>query len=457
MTLSYISMPSLEIPSSNAIHAFLLTSPKKTHQKLRISRLFSRPSFWLGLIAVCLTLSLVKITLTWNPLADDFSPCGSSSSLPTFSSAGHALVSTVSNKSRDFSGSTAVDGRAVDSHIREKVSEAVTDDQFEHTTYSTFITPFSPHALDKNMLEGEKQFWRQPDNGGYKPCLGFSAEYQEESRTLEREKKKYLMVIVSGGLNQQRNEIVDAVVIARILGAVLVVPILQINQIWQDDSEFSDIFDVDHFKKTLKDDVLVVSSLPSTHIMTRPVQATRTPVHASPEWLRKHYLKRFNREGVLLLRGMEGRLSKDLPLDLQKLRCKVAFHALRFTVPIMEIASQLAHRMWERGPYVALHLRLEKDVWVRTGCLPGLGPEFDVEVQDARIASPQLLTSRSNMNYTERKLAGLCPLNAAEVARYLSRSLRFSVCLQLWDISSFHYLQIGLHVHTRYSVFSDAA
>lgn len=31
----------------------------------------------------------------------------------------------------------------------------------------------------------------------------------------------------------------------------------------------------------------------------------------------------FNREGVLLLRGLDSRLTKDLPPDLQKLRCKV--------------------------------------------------------------------------------------------------------------------------------------
>lgn len=40
------------------------------------------------------------------------------------------------------------------------------------------------------------------------------------------------MVVVSGGLNQQRNQIVDAVVIARILQAALVILILQVNAIW---------------------------------------------------------------------------------------------------------------------------------------------------------------------------------------------------------------------------------
>ncbi|MCO5575901.1 hypothetical protein L7F22_029708 [Adiantum nelumboides] len=420
MRLSYISMPSVQIPPSNAIHAFLVTSPKKPHQKLHARRLFRKPSLWLGLMAICLSLSLIKLVFTWRPLANDLPPCGPEVSLShSFSGVNHG--SALKRISEDFPGY----GEFTDSAMFAK---APNDEQAFGS--KLFMTPFPLHALEKNMSESEKQFWRQPDSQGFKPCLSFTSSYKDESRKIFQEKKKYLMAIVSGGLNQQRNEIVDAVVIARILGAALVIPILQINQIWQDDSEFSDIFDVDHFKKSLRDDVLVVSSLPSTHVMTRPVQERSTPLHATPQWFRSHYLKRLNREGVLLLRGMDGRLSKELPQDLQKLRCKVAFHALRFTSPIMELGNQLARRMWERGPYVALHLRLEKDVWVRTGCLPGLGPGFDDEVQHARIENPQLLTGRSNMTYTERKLGGLCPLNAAEVARLLkglgaSRSTNF--------------------------------
>ncbi|OAY83858.1 hypothetical protein ACMD2_15429 [Ananas comosus] len=39
-----------------------------------------------------------------------------------------------------------------------------------------------------------------------------------------------MIAVVSGGLNQQRNQIIDAVVVARILKAALVVPVLQVNQ-----------------------------------------------------------------------------------------------------------------------------------------------------------------------------------------------------------------------------------
>eukprot|EP00253_Pinus_taeda_P032044 PITA_32044 len=275
------------------------------------------------------------------------------------------------------------------------------------------------HDLSANITEDEKNFWAQPDNLGYKPCVEFSSEYRQASPGIVKGRRRYLLVVVSGGLNQQRNEIVDAVVIARILEAALVVPVLQVNVIWEDESEFSDIFDVKHFKKILKDDVRIVSSLPSTHLMSRPVEEKLTTLNVSPRWIRSRYLRRLNKEGVLLLRGLDSRLSKDLPPDLQKLRCKVAFHAIRFAAPIQELGNRLAKRMWNGGPYIALHLRLEKDVWVRTGCLPGSGSEYDQIIEKERRSHPALLTSRTNMTYTERKLAGFCPLNAMEVARLL--------------------------------------
>ncbi|KAM7472466.1 hypothetical protein LguiA_010649 [Lonicera macranthoides] len=265
----------------------------------------------------------------------------------------------------------------------------------------------------------ESEFWKQPDGLGFRPCLSFSEEYGKLSGEIMRDRAKYLMVVVSGGMNQQRNQIVDAVVIARVLGAALVIPILQVNVIWGDESEFSDIFDLDHFKSVLANDVRIVLSLPSTHLMSRPVEEKHTPLHASPQWIRAHYSRRLRRDGVLLLRGLDSRLSKDLPSDLQKLRCKVAFHALRFAPKILDIGNKLTERMRSKGPYLALHLRMEKDVWVRTGCLPGLSHKYDEIINNERKLKPELLTSRSNMTYHDRKLAGLCPLNAFDVVRLL--------------------------------------
>lgn len=57
-------------------------------------------------------------------------------------------------------------------------------------------------------------------------------------------------------------------------------------------SEFSDIFDLDHFKSVLANDVRIISSLPSTHLMSRPVEEKHTPLHVSPQWIRARYLSR---------------------------------------------------------------------------------------------------------------------------------------------------------------------
>lgn len=97
------------------------------------------------------------------------------------------------------------------------------------------MLPLQVQAVPGNLSEEEREFWQQPDGGGYKPCLDFSLAYRRKSAKISKEKRKFLVVVASGGLNQQRNQIVDAVVIARILEAALVVPVLQVNLIWEDE------------------------------------------------------------------------------------------------------------------------------------------------------------------------------------------------------------------------------
>lgn len=97
------------------------------------------------------------------------------------------------------------------------------------------MVPLPLHGLARNLTEEEREFWRQPEEEGYRPCLDFSIRYRRLSAKISKEKKKFLVVVVSGGLNQQRNQIIDAVVIARILEAALVLPVLQVNPIWEDE------------------------------------------------------------------------------------------------------------------------------------------------------------------------------------------------------------------------------
>lgn len=294
------------------------------------------------------------------------------------------------------------------------------DDELAEPPYSDIPRPLRPHRFPASLSPDEREFWRQPDGGGLRPCVRPSAAYVAESPKVVAEVERYLIVVVSGGLNQLRNQICDAVVIARILNAVLVVPILQVNVIWNDFSEFMDIFDAGHFKKVLAGDVKVVASLPAGHAHKKPSEEKHIPFHSEPQWFLENFHRRLQEEKVLLLRGLDARLVEDLPRDLQKLRCKVEFHALRYARPIQVAGRRLGERLWTPGPYLALHLRLEKDVWVRTGCLPGLGPELDEEILRARsLAGPKLLTSRKNLTYAERRAEGMCPLTGEDIARLL--------------------------------------
>lgn len=109
----------------------------------------------------------------------------------------------------------------------------------------------------------------------------------------------YIQVFLDGGLNQQKMGICDAVAVAKILNATLVIPHLDVNPVWQDSSSFADIFDVDHFIDVLRDEISIVKELPSEfswstrEYYATGIRATRiktAPVHASAEWYLENVL-----------------------------------------------------------------------------------------------------------------------------------------------------------------------
>ncbi|KAK9278272.1 hypothetical protein L1049_027837 [Liquidambar formosana] len=391
--------PLLHLLSVNPLSS-LLSCPKKNPRNQKLS---SSPPPFLSFLAVLTFFAFLGISI-----------------LSFMSYSQHSVPGSLISPSSPLSSISFPSlSSAYSPLLLASLSAIVSGTEDEPRLSNSVMVPLPAHGVNGNLSEEEKEFWKQPDAEGYHPCLDFSIGYRKKSGKISKEKRRFLVVVVSGGLNQQRNQIIDAVVIARILEAALVVPVLQVNLIWEDDSEFADIFDLKHFKRTLQADVRVVSSLPSTHLISRQTVETRIPFGVSPFWIRARFFKQLNEEGVLVLKGLDSKLSKNLPRDLQKLRCKVAFHALRFASPIRELGIRLARRMWIEGPYIAIHLRLEKDVWVRTGCLTGLGPEYDDMITKERESRPELLTGSFNMTSIQRRFAGLCPLNAFEVARFL--------------------------------------
>ena len=61
---------------------------------------------------------------------------------------------------------------------------------------------------------------------------------------------------------------------------------------------------------------------------------------------------------VLYFTHADSRLANnELSDDIQQLRCRVNYRALRYSEPIRELANTLTKRLRDDSPYLALHLR----------------------------------------------------------------------------------------------------
>lgn len=75
---------------------------------------------------------------------------------------------------------------------------------------------------------------------------------------------------------------------------------------------------------------------------------------------------------VVHLNKTDARLANNgLPLEIQKLRCRVNFNALRFTSQIEELGRRVVRILREKGPFLVLHLRYEMDMLAFSGCTHG--------------------------------------------------------------------------------------
>ncbi|KAJ0594560.1 putative GDP-fucose protein O-fucosyltransferase [Helianthus annuus] len=126
--------------------------------------------------------------------------------------------------------------------------------------------------------------WETKFSKSYYGCSERSPYYA--SHTHQVMSNGYLLIAASGGLNQQRTGITDAVVVARILNATLVIPELDHHSYWKDDSDFANIFDVDWFISFLAKDVPVVKRVPEKVMrsLEKPPYTMRVPRKSEPQF-----------------------------------------------------------------------------------------------------------------------------------------------------------------------------
>lgn len=320
--------------------------------------------------------------------------------------------------------------------------------------FSEWNAPRSRHyrllqsALERRISMRQKsELWSPLGIQGLKPCSSFKT-----NPFLPEKSQGYIQVFLDGGLNQQRMGICDAVAVAKILNATLVIPHFEVNPVWLDSSSFADIFDVDHFINVLKNEVSIVKELPieyswsTREYYATGIRATRiktAPVHANADWYLENVLPKMQSFGIVAIAPFSHRLAFDnMPSEIQHLRCKVNFQALVFVPHIKSLGdtlvnrlrnprknrSRLANYLQKRydligkgdGKFVVLHLRFDKDMAAHSACDFGGGKAERLALAKYRQVLWQGRVLNAQFSDVELRNQGRCPLTPEEIGILLA-------------------------------------
>nr|KJB28879.1 hypothetical protein B456_005G074200 [Gossypium raimondii] len=271
--------------------------------------------------------------------------------------------------------------------------------------------------------------WNLKMHQGWKPCVNSII-----SKTGFSELPKsngFLIIEANGGLNQQRLSICDAVAVAWLLNATLVIPIFHLNSVWRDSSKFGDIFDEGFFVHALRNHVNVVRELPEdvlqrfdyniSNIVNLRVKGWSSAAH----YLQK-VLPKLEAMGAVRIAPFSNRLAYSVPSNVQGVRCLSNFQALRFAEPIRTLADKMVERMVMNsshtgGKYVSVHLRFEMDMVAFSCCEYDGGEEEKREMDIARERSWRGKFRRRGrvIRPGANRMDGKCPLTPLEVGLML--------------------------------------
>ncbi|KAL0398825.1 UNVERIFIED_CONTAM: O-fucosyltransferase 15 [Sesamum radiatum] len=314
--------------------------------------------------------------------------------------------------------------------IREELQKLGRWRRPQKTRYARLLAK-AAHAMAEGESKPEpKDLWVEPyiSASSWTPCA--NARDWEPSEG----KSGYIMVTANGGINQQRVAVCNAVAVARLLNATLVLPKFMYSSVWRDASQFGDIFQEDHFINYLKPDIPIVKELPK-ELQSLDLEAIGSMVsdvdvvkEAKPSFYLKYILPILHLNRVVHFVG--------LGTDWHLIRYHLSYRGCQNDTGLGHLDNYLVGpfaqsqkkgqkvRATKTSRYLALHLRFEIDMVAHSLCEFGGGEEEMRELEAYRkVHFPALVELKKTKKFPSPAVLrseGLCPLTPEETVLMLA-------------------------------------
>lgn len=221
--------------------------------------------------------------------------------------------------------------------------------------------PLQKLRAESEEVQGAKalqmKLWGRP-SPALEPCWT-----KPSRKTGARKEWGYVLVTCSHGPHQHQFQIANAVVVARQLGATLVMPTLR-EGLTDLASNFDDIYNVKHFIASLEGIVRVMGRLP-VELRNGNQTSVEIPYTVTKAYIDQTIRPVFEASQVIVLDrflpGLQGG-GEEQDEESGAVRCLVQHHALLFLPQIEKLGTRLHNRMKEAGQkaggkYVAVDYR----------------------------------------------------------------------------------------------------